>query len=93
MSGMRYRQVEAAPASVIAGEAAVVTPSDSRLHLLNEVATAIWARCTGEGATRDEIVAHLLAEYDVDEETAMSEATAFLEEAVGSGLLEASAGG
>jgi hypothetical protein len=61
---MRYRQNPQAPASVIAGEAAVVTPRDSRLHLLDPVATRVWELCSGEGATSLELLDSLLQEYD-----------------------------
>ena len=84
---IRYRQVEEAPASVVGGEAAIVTPSDSRLHVLNEVGTRIWELCEGEGLTLDALVERLCSEFEVDAQTAAAEAKVFLERAVSAGLL------
>jgi hypothetical protein len=63
---MRYRQSSQIAASLIAGEAAVVTPHDSRLHLLDPVATRVWELCDGEGCTVESLVSALLQEYEGD---------------------------
>ncbi|MBU6161603.1 MAG: PqqD family peptide modification chaperone [Myxococcales bacterium] len=63
---MRYRQHPDAASSVIAGEAAVVTPQDSRLHLLDPIATRVWALCEGEGMTRESLVYELMKEFEGD---------------------------
>lgn len=86
-AGGRYVQRPETPATVIGGEAAVITPSDSRLHVLNEVGTAIWSRCEGSGQSLDELTAWVVDEFDVDAETARSEVVLFLEQAVACGLL------
>jgi ABC-type sulfate transport system substrate-binding protein len=83
-----YRQVASAPATVVAGEAAVVTPTDSRLHILNEVGTRVWALCEGNGAAIDGIVEALLHEFEVTPEDARSATETFLEDAVARGILE-----
>lgn len=85
----RYAQRPESPATVVAGEAAVVTPGDARLHVLNEVGTRVWALCEGEGRTLDELVAALRAEFDVDEDTARAQTEAFVDEAVALGILRA----
>lgn len=64
---MRYRQNLHAAASVIAGEAAVVTPHDSRLHLLDPVATRVWELCDGDGATLESLVTALMKEFEGEE--------------------------
>lgn len=61
---MRYRQHPDAASSVIAGEAAVVTPQDSRLHLLDPVATRVWELCEGPGRTQESLVHELMKEYE-----------------------------
>lgn len=83
----RYAQQPESPATVVAGEAAVVTPGDARLHVLNEVGTRVWALCEGEGRTLDELVAALCAEFAVDEATARAQTQAFVDEAVALGIL------
>ena len=86
-AGVRYAQRVETPATVIGGEAAVITPSDSRLHVLNEVGTWLWTRCDGAGETVAALTAAAVAEFEVDEETARAEVYAFLEHAVACGLL------
>lgn len=82
-----YRQNPAAPATVLSGEAALVTPADSRLHILNDVATLVWELCDGEGKTLDGLVAALCDTFDVDEEVARAEVEAFLKDGVARGFL------
>lgn len=83
----RYVQNEDAPATLIAGEAAVVTPADSRLHILNAVATEIWERCGGPGQTEAELVAWVLDEFEVERAEAEVEVARFLQDAVAAGFL------
>lgn len=84
---MKYRQITTHPATVLAGEAAVVTPADNRMHVLNDVGTHVWELCDGNGKTLDEIVALLTDTFDVSEPVARTEAQAFLDDAVARGLL------
>lgn len=51
---------------VIEGEAVVLDRDHDRVHYLNEVATFILGRCSGD-ATEAEIVEAVLDAYDVDE--------------------------
>lgn len=51
-------------ARVINGEAMILTPHDSVLHTLNPVATRIWELLPTH-RTLSELVATLVAEYDV----------------------------
>lgn len=88
----RYRQNTRAPFTVLGAEATVVTPHDSRLHLLNPVATRVWELCDGDGRTIPEIVDALLDEFDVDRATAEQETTAFLDDALARGLVQREAG-
>lgn len=86
---LRYRQVSDTPATVIAGEAAVVTPGDQRLHLLDEVGTEVWQLCADDGCSLEELTARLVERYDGDPQVIEQETRAFLEDAVSRGLLEA----
>jgi hypothetical protein len=83
----RYRQVEDTAVTVIEGEAAIVTLPESRLHLLNGVATRIWELCADDGATLPELVASLCEEFEVSQNTAETECHSFLETAVNTGIL------
>lgn len=84
----RYRQLEQAPASIVGGEAAIVTPRDSQLHILNGVGTRIWELCEGEGRGVEALVALLCEEFEVDEQKARVETKAFLESALRAGIIE-----
>ncbi len=83
----RYRQNPSLPATVLGGEAALVTPTDSRLHVLNDVATRVWQLCDDKGMTLDELVAALLEEFEVSEEVARAETLAFVQDGLARGLL------
>lgn len=89
MSGspVTYRQVSSAPATVVGGEAAIVTPGDSRLHVLNGVGTRVWELCDHEGQTLEAIVAALVSEFRVDAEQAQQATEAFLKDALERGIL------
>jgi hypothetical protein len=84
---LRYRQVVDTPATVIAGEAAIVTPDDQRLHLLDDVGTEVWQLCDGAGLTLDELMTCLRSRYDGDEAVMERDTRAFLDEALACGLL------
>lgn len=83
----RYRQNSALPVTVVAGEAAIITPTDSKLHVLNDVATRIWELCDGDGVSLDDLVTTLTDEFEVDAPTARVEALAFLDDGVARGVL------
>jgi len=52
--------------------------ADGTMVTLNLLGTEIWKRC--EGLTEDEIVAGLLAEFDVEPDILRSDVSAFLHE-------------
>lgn len=83
-----YRQSASAPASVVGGEAAIVTPDDARLHILNGVGTRVWELCDGNGRTLDELVATLVSEFKVGVDEARAATVAFLEDATNRGILQ-----
>ncbi len=82
----RYTQNAELPVTVVAGEAAIITPVDSKLHILNEVGTHIWELCS-EAISLEGIVGELLISFEVDEETARAEAEAFLRDGVARELI------
>lgn len=72
----------------------IVVPMGERLAefngmiKLNESGAFIW-KLLETGAARDEIIATMLKEYDVDAETASAEADMFLEKLTEAHILEA----
>jgi hypothetical protein len=74
------------PARTIDGEALVITPTDSRLHALNETATFVWDRAQGR-QTLESILGELMSTYAVSEKEARADVEAFVNEAVDKGLL------
>ena len=83
----RFRQNPDFPATILGGEAAIVTPVDSRLHVLNGVATRVWELCEGEGIEFAELLSALLDEFDVAEADAASETREFLADGVRRGFI------
>ena len=75
----------------VAGEY-VALPQGSDIDLntmitMNETGAFLWERLQ-QGATEDELVAALLAEYDVDEATARKSVQAFVAKLESNGLLD-----
>lgn len=67
----------------IAGEKIVVptgsaTQKINGLITLNDAAAFLW-ECVSKGMSRQEIISHLLEEFEVDEATAIRDANAFLD--------------
>ena len=64
---------------IVDGEAAIVTPGDGTLHLLNEVGTAIWTG-TERPVRLDKLVDRVLEDFDVKRAVAEKDVTAFARE-------------
>ena len=67
----------------------IVALDDRSLQYLsaNPAAAVLW-QALADGATREELLARLLAEFEVDEEIAAGDLDGFLAELRGLGLLE-----
>jgi hypothetical protein len=76
MDARRFRRHPDVAFRVIDGQAVVVVPGTQSMHTLNEVGTFVWEN--GEGRTLDEIVALVVAEFDVAEPAARDDLDAFL---------------
>lgn len=63
---------------VLAGEAIVLTPQDSKIHSFNETGSRVW-ELLAEELTVSEIVNQIRGEFEVSEEQAQSDVIAFLE--------------
>jgi len=64
---------------VVDGAAVLVSPADSSLYMLNPVASRIWELADGS-RTVSAIIGELVAEYDVDADTARADVTEMIEE-------------
>jgi len=63
---------------VYEGEAVIVSPEDSTLHVLNPVGTLIWEAADGRTALAT-IVGRVCEAFDVDRVTAVRDATTFID--------------
>lgn len=75
----------------IAGEYIIVPTGNTALAFnglitVNEVGLFLW-KILEQGTTKEELLAKLMEEYDVDEETADKDITEFLEELKNGGIL------
>jgi hypothetical protein len=73
------RRNEKTASRVLAGEAIVLTPQNSKIHSFNETGSRIW-ELLAEEPTVAEIVAQIRGEFEVSEEQAQTDVIAFLEE-------------
>ena len=71
---------------IIAGEAIILTPQDSKIRNLNETGSRIW-ELLAEKLTVGDIIRHIHAEFDVSEAQAQSDVMAFLEQMMAKGLV------
>ena len=71
---------------ILAGEAVVLTPMNSRIHGFNESGSRIWELLAGE-PTVGELVARIHQEFQVSEEQAKADIEAFVEELKAKGLV------
>jgi len=71
---------------VLGDEAIIVNFQDSFFYNLNPVGTFIWERCDGRHSL-EEIARALVAEFQVDLETAARDCRQFVEELAEQGLL------
>lgn len=75
------------PARVIAGEAVILTPSDSMIHILNSVGADIWMWCEEEISECD-LVKKISNSYNVLTSQAEKDVCEFLDTMVKKGLLK-----
>lgn len=64
---------------IVDGEAAIVTPADGTLHLLNEVGTAVWLG-TERPVQLSKVVERILDEFEVKRSVAEKDVAAFAAE-------------
>jgi hypothetical protein len=71
---------------ILAGEAIVLTPMNSKIYNLNETGSRIWA-WLDDSPTVGELAARIQSEFKVDKEQAQADIIAFLEELVARGMV------
>jgi coenzyme PQQ biosynthesis protein PqqD len=64
---------------IIGDEAVLLSAEDSSVHSLDAVGTRIWELCDGE-KTVSEIIDQVVAEFEVERETAEKDVVEFIEE-------------
>ena len=72
---------------IIDQETVIISKDGEFLHRLNEVGTEIWKLADGS-FTADEIISHVLSEFDVSMQAARQDVLKFIEELSQLGLLE-----
>jgi hypothetical protein len=83
----RYRAIKDHLFSALAEEAVLLSLRNGKYYGVNHVGAAIWS-ILQEPVTVSEIEAHLMNEYDVDEETCRSEVAEFLDKMIGEELID-----
>ena len=83
-----YRQSLRAASRIFRGEAAIITPEDRRINILNPTATEIWELCSAEARSSEQICAVMTERYSADAETIRTDVDELLGELVEMGALE-----
>jgi hypothetical protein len=83
----RYRRNPQTAGRVIDGQAFVVTPDDNRLHTLNAAATRLWSLAASAPISAEDAARALTETYDIDEPTALRDATSCLDDMVARSIL------
>jgi hypothetical protein len=65
----------------------VVTPEEGKVRVLNRTGTSIWLQINGQHSLA-EIAEHLIEEFDVSQEQAVSDVTSFLTDLSQRGLID-----
>jgi hypothetical protein len=81
-----FRQDLRIPCQRIEGQAVLVVPAKSEMHLLDDVGSFLWAELRKPRSAKD-LAASVCEEYDVDPERAERDVRAFLDVLAGKGLV------
>ena len=83
---MRYTISPDAAAAAVDDGTVVLNMRTRRYYSLNETGAVIWQMLENDGATQD-VIAQLVARYDVDEATATDTVTRLLDELTAEALI------
>jgi hypothetical protein len=82
------QQADSAVSREINGEVVLLTPEDSRVHVLDEVGSRVWTLCA-DAVSIDSLASAIASEYEVDQETAARDIIDFVDRLVGLGVVKA----
>lgn len=71
----------------INGEVVLLTPEESKVHVLDDVGSRVWELCA-ESASVSSIVDEITAEYEVERETARDDVIKFVGELLDLGVIK-----
>jgi hypothetical protein len=74
-------------ARMLAGEVIVMSVRDSRVFSLNSTASAIWSGADGITPLREIVRRRIVAEFEVDADTAYQDAVELVEELAREGIM------
>lgn len=77
-------------ARMLAGEMLIMSAADSTLFSLNDVGTVIWQAADGRTSLCEIVEQRVCAEFDIDRDTALRDAQAFVSELAAHGILTVS---
>src|SRR5690242_6575144 len=75
-------------ARMLGGEMMIMSTRDSTLYSLNETASAIWQAADGATPLREIVLRTIVANFEVDPDTAYSDALELVEELAQHGILK-----
>jgi len=78
---------------IIEGEAVIVTPLDSKVHILNEVGTRIWELLEGKEMKVGQIIEMICEEFEVAQKKAEEDVDKFIKEMCEKGIVKIRAPG
>ena len=78
---------------IIEGEAVIVTPLDSKVHILNEVGTRIWELLEGKEMKVGQIIEMICEEFEVAQKKAEEDVNKFVKEMCEKGIVKIRAPG
>jgi cytosine/adenosine deaminase-related metal-dependent hydrolase len=90
MSEKFIARSNAVAARVLGGEMIIMSPADSTLFSLSEVATVIWEAADGLTPLSEIVERRVCEEFDVTPDAAYRDAEAFVEELAAHGVLRVS---
>ncbi len=82
----RFRQDDRLPCQELDGQAVIVVPARSEMHVLDEVGTFLWTQLRRPRSVQ-ELTESVCGEFDVGPERAERDVRAFLDALAGKGLL------
>lgn len=91
MTEQRFRRADRVAGRMLDGRYCLMKIADSELVVLNETGSCIWEQLK-QSRSLQNIVDALVAEFDVTEDVAVREVTAFLQRLRDCGLVDVEAG-